>query len=115
MTYLVKGLPIIATGRMGQISSIGSFGKDGIMFALSTDQACVNTSNPTKAASNGFTFDSNGSLRVFQSSAGLPNPTRYCNGLPFDASGALCTDAVNPIAYTASGIPFTTVGAVAAT
>lgn len=115
MTYLVKGLPIISTGRVGQISSLGSFGKDGIMYALSTDQACVNTSNPTKAASNGFTFDLNGSLRVFQASGGLPVPACYCNGLPFDSSGALCTDAVNPIGYVTGGIPFTTVGAVAAT
>ena len=115
MTYLVKGIIIdSASGRFPQVASPGAVGHASGVAIEKSSGKCAISAGPHVVSLSGFSRDASGYLRVLGTSGGLPNPTRYCNGLPFDSTGALCTDGTNPIAYVHDGIPFTTNGSVAA-
>ena len=64
------------------------------------------------SASNGFTYDSTGRLLYVDATSGLPANTQYCNGIPFDANGAMCI-STNAAATYSNGVPFAANGAVA--
>jgi hypothetical protein len=64
------------------------------------------------SSSNGFTYDSTGRLLYVDATAGLPANTQYCNGIPFDANGAMCV-STNAVSTYSNGIPFAANGSVA--
>lgn len=126
MTYLVRGLPIQANGRVGQVDANAvtadlqialQLGVVGVSAGIFIERASTKALVSTGAAGDGlsgFVRDNKGVLKTRNATA-LPAATYYHNGLPFDNRGALCIDTASPVAYVHSGIPFTTAGAVAAT
>ena len=63
--------------------------------------------------SNGIFRNAAGQLQYADYTAGLPTPTYWVNGLPYDSAGALCISTDAEATYS-NGIPFAANGAVAA-
>jgi hypothetical protein len=77
-----------------------------------TGATLVALSPALQASSNGFSFDAQGRLALYDATAGLPAGAVYAQGFAFKPTGELCISQTSAIATYSNGVPVDTLGRV---
>lgn len=87
--------------------------QNGVLVSASGDLVRASTTSGDEV-SNGILRTANGQILYVDATAGLPANTQYCNGVPLDANGAVCT-STNAVATYSNGLPMAANGALCVT
>lgn len=87
--------------------------QNGVLVSASGDLVRASTTGGDEVG-NGLLRTVDGQIVYVDATAGLPANTQYCNGVPLNSSGAVCT-STNAVATYSNGLPMAANGALCVT